>query len=235
MPALVYLIPSFLSDDAVETIPAYIVEALRQCTVIFAENERTVRRFLKSIWPGIVIDDYEWFPIHKMEEDQLNNFKQKIREDKTIAIISEAGCPGVADPGQKLIAAAQELNCKVKPLVGPSSILLALMASGMNGQRFEFAGYLPIDTVERIQALKDIESTSRKKNSTQVFIETPYRNDALLETILKTCHPHTRLCIAADITAKEEFIKTTTIDAWKNKKPALHKRPVIFLLYAGNP
>ena len=158
---------------------------------------------------------------------------QKIKEEKNIAIISEAGCPGVADPGRILVGIAQKMNCTVKPLVGPSSILLSLMASGMNGQQFEFVGYLPIDNGEKIKRLKELEQQSQKNNSTKIFIETPYRNDQLLESIIKTCEGKTMLCVAADITAADEFIKTMSISEWNNKKPALHKRPAIFLLYAG--
>ena len=229
----VYLIPCVLAEDAGETIPAYVIDAVKKCGVIFAENERTARRFLKSMDKTIVIDDYEWFAIHKAEEEQLQYFKQKIKEKKTIAIISEAGCPGIADPGQVLIKAAQELNCVVKPLVGPSSILLALMASGMSGQQFEFVGYLPIDNLERIKKIKELETASAKQNSTKIFIETPYRNNPLLEAILKTCDPKTKLCIGVNITAAQESIQTFTIAEWKNKKLELHKQPAIFLLFAG--
>ena len=229
----IYLIPCVLAEDAGETIPAYVIDAVKKCRVIFAENERTARRFLKTMDKNIVIDDYEWFAIHKAEAEQLQYFKQKIKEEKTIAIISEAGCPGIADPGQVLIKAAQELNCIVKPLVGPSSILLALMASGMSGQQFEFVGYLPIDNLERVKKIKELEIASVKQNSTKIFIETPYRNNPLLDAILKTCDPKTKLCIGVNITAAQESIQTFTIAEWKNKKPELHKQPAIFLLFAG--
>lgn len=230
---VVYLVPSVLHETAVQTIPFYIVDAVKKCKVIFAENERTARRFLKSICREIVIDDYEWFTIHKAEDEMLSTFRQKIKEGKNIAIISEAGCPGIADPGQVLIAAAQEMDATIKPLVGPSSILLALMASGMNGQQFEFVGYLPIDAMERHKAITALELASQKKNSTQVFIETPYRNNQLLETLLKTCKASTRLCIAAELTSENEYVKTKTISNWKKEKADLHKKPVIFLLHAG--
>lgn len=232
MSSTVYLVPSVLDETATHTIPLYIIDAVKNCSVIFAENERTARRFLKSICKEIVIDDYEWFAIHKAEEEQVNNFRQKIKEAKNIAIISEAGCPGVADPGQVLVEAAQQMNAMVKPLVGPSSILLALMASGMNGQHFEFIGYLPIDSIEKTRVLKEIENTSQKKNSTQIFIETPYRNDQLIETILKTCRPSSQLCIASDLTGANEFVKTKTIADWKKEKTSFHKKPAIFLLKA---
>jgi 16S rRNA (cytidine1402-2'-O)-methyltransferase len=229
----VYLIPCTLAEDALQTIPSYITDAIKQCHVIFAENERTARRFFKSLDRAIVIDNYEWFTIHKAEEEQLLQFRQKIKEGKTIAIVSEAGCPGIADPGQVLISAAQQLNCIIKPLVGPNSILLALMASGMNGQQFEFVGYLPIDNLDRSKKIKELELSSQKNNSTKIFIETPYRNNQLLEALLKNCNVATKLCIGANITSANESIVTLSIGDWKNKKPELHKQPVIFLIYAG--
>jgi 16S rRNA (cytidine1402-2'-O)-methyltransferase len=232
--ATIYLIPCVIAEDASETIPPYVIDAVKKCQVIFAENERTARRFLKMMNKAIVIDDYEWFAIHKAEEEQLQQFTEKIKEGKTIAIISEAGCPGIADPGQILIAAAQKLHCTIKPLVGPSSILLALMASGMNGQQFEFVGYLPIDNGERIKKIKDLELSSQKNNSTKIFIETPYRNNPLLESLTKSCADKTMLCVAVNITAANESIKTQNIAEWKKKMPELHKQPAIFLLYAGN-
>src|ERR1700712_4732765 len=197
----IYLIPCFLAEDVLETIPAYILDAIKKCQVIFAENERTARRYLKALDRNIIIDDFEWFTIHKAEEEQVNNLKTKIEEGKNIAIISEAGCPGIADPGQVLIRTAQEMNCIIKPLVGPSSILLALMASGMNGQQFEFTGYLPIDNPARSKKIKELETASSKHNSTKIFIEMPYRNNQLLESLIQNCLPTTRLCIAVNITA----------------------------------
>ena len=227
----VYLVPSFLSEAATETIPVYVIEQVKKCTVIFAENERSARRFLKKMDKDIIIDDYEWFTIHKAEKEQLNSFIEKIKEGKNIAIISEAGCPGIADPGQILIAEAQKMHCDVRPLVGPSSILLALMASGFNGQQFEFVGYLPIDAGERQAKLKFLENSSAKNDSTKIFIETPFRNNQLLESILKTCQQSTLLCIGIDITSPEELIKTLTISEWKKIIPDLHKKQAIFLLY----
>lgn len=230
MQSQIYLIPCVLEESATETIAPYIIDAVKNCQVIFAENERTARRFLKSICKEIIIDSFEWFTIHKAENEVLLSFEQKIKEGKRIAILSEAGCPGIADPGQILIARAQHLNAIVKPLVGPSSILLALMASGMNGQQFEFVGYLPIDNLERNKAIIALENNSQKKNSTQIFIETPYRNNQLIEVLLKVCKSTTRLCIAAELTGPNEFVKTKTIAAWKNEKTDFHKKPVIFLL-----
>jgi 16S rRNA (cytidine1402-2'-O)-methyltransferase len=232
MPATIYLIPTVLSEGATHCLPAYISDAVKECTVFFVENERTARRFLKSIWKEMVIDDYEWHNMKEINEGVAAAFFQKIKEEKTIGILSEAGCPGVADPGQALVHLGQEENVLIKPLVGPNSILLALMASGMNGQRFQFVGYLPIDVAERTKAIRLLETESKQKDCTQIFIETPYRNNQLLETLLKTCRADTRICVAANLTGKEEFIKTKTAGQWKNAVPQLHKKPVIFLLYA---
>lgn len=228
----VYLIPCFLAEDAKETIPPYVIDAVKNCQVIFAENERTTRRFLKAMDNTIVIDNFEWHTIHKAEAEQISSFKTAISKGKNIAIVSEAGCPGIADPGQVLIAVAQEMKCIIKPLVGPSSILLALMASGLNGQQFEFVGYLPIDNTERIKKIKALETESAKNNSTKIFIETPYRNNQLLESLLQQCAGNTKICIGVDITGKLERIETKTANAWKQQKPELHKIPVIFLLQA---
>jgi 16S rRNA (cytidine1402-2'-O)-methyltransferase len=181
----------------------------------------------------MVIDDYEWFNMKEVNDEVASSFNTKIKEEKIIGIISEAGCPGVADPGQQLVAIAQEMKVTIKPLVGPNSILLALMASGMNGQCFQFVGYLPIEISERAKAIKSLESESRQKNCTQIFIETPYRNNQLLETLTKTCQPQTKICLAVDLTAQTEMIQTKTAQQWKTAVPQLHKRPAIFLMYAG--
>ena len=230
----VYLIPTVLHEGRTECLPAYLLKAILQCNVLYVENERTARRYLKALSKEIVIDDYEWVGMKEVSDETANLFKQHIKEAKTIGIISEAGCPGVADPGQKLIAVAQELRYPVRPLVGPNSILLALMASGMNGQAFQFVGYLPIDVAERAKAIKGLESESRQKACTQIFIETPYRNNQLVDTLTKTCQPATRLCIAVDLTADTEAVQTKTIQQWKGALPDIHKRLAIFLLYAGN-
>lgn len=226
----VYLIPSFLHETATQTIPAYVLTAVQECQVFFVENERSARRYLKTLWKEMVIDDYQWITIHKAEETVRTQFRQCLKEGKNIGIISEAGCPGVADPGQILVSVAQALEATVKPLTGPSAILLALMGSGMNGQQFQFVGYLPIDTGHRIKNLRELEAESIRKQCTQLFIETPYRNNQLLEAIFKACQPTTRLCIAADLTAATEFIQTKTIADWKKNIPNLHKRPAIFCL-----
>ena len=229
----VYLVPSLLAEDAVETIPHYLIQAIKTCEVFFVENERSARRYLKKIWKEIVIDDYKWYEISESSQT-FRAFKGFLTEGKNIAIISEAGCPGVADPGQSLISIAQEMKVKLKPLVGPNSILLALMASGMNGQQFQFVGYLPVKEPERIKAIRQLESESEKKNCTQIFIETPYRNNQLIDTVLKTCKASTKFCVAADLTSAEESIRTMTVGDWKKNKPELHKHVAIFLIYAGS-
>jgi 16S rRNA (cytidine1402-2'-O)-methyltransferase len=234
--SIVYLIPAFLDEQNTQVIPSYIVDAVKDCEVFFVENERSARRYLKLLWKEMIIDNYRWFVIDKHAADLMKNtetnrvFKQILREQKNIGIISEAGCPGIADPGQFLVDIAHHSGAIVKPLVGPSSIILALMGSGMNGQHFQFVGYLPIENAQRIKAIKDLELESSKKNCTQIFIETPYRNNQLLETILKNCSPGTRLCIAANLTASNEFIQTKTIADWRKNSKDLHKQPAIFLI-----
>ena len=166
----IYLIPSLLHTDAIEAIPAYILKAIKDCQVFFVENERTTRRYFRQLSREIIIDNYEWHNITE-EAGVVNTFRERIKQGKNIGIVSEAGCPGIADPGQELVAVAQQMKAIVKPLVGPNSILLALMASGMNGQQFQFLGYLPIDGQQRIKALKDIEAESARKRCTQIFIE----------------------------------------------------------------
>jgi 16S rRNA (cytidine1402-2'-O)-methyltransferase len=230
--AKVYLIPSLLHEEGPEAIPSYILNAIKECKVFFVENERTTRRYFKKLWQEMVIDDYEW--VNMSDSSKVSDiFKNHLKRKETIGIISEAGCPGVADPGQVLVDIAHQMNAEVKPLVGPNSILLALMASGMNGQQFQFHGYLPIDNQQRIKAIKDLEAESAKKKCTQIFIETPYRNNQLTEALLKNCNPSTKLCIAVDLTGKKEWIKTKSIHDWQKEKPDIHKRPAIFLLYGA--
>jgi 16S rRNA (cytidine1402-2'-O)-methyltransferase len=233
MPAsTVYLIPTVLHEGQIETLPAYLLPAIKKCHIFFVENERTARRYLKFLWKEMVIDDYEWQNMKEVNGETILQFRNAIKQNKVIGIISEAGCPGIADPGQQLVMIAQEMNITVKPLVGPSSILLALMASGMNGQQFQFVGYLPIDSAERSKAIKNLESESKQKNCTQIFIETPYRNNQLLDALLKNCKANTLVCIACELTSDQEFVKTRSVYDWKKQVPSLHKKPVIFLLLA---
>ena len=228
MKSHIYLIPCPIADEALHTLSPSILEALKQCEVFFVEEERTARRFLKKIWRDMVIDNYEWVVLNK--ENNPKAIKTYINAGKTIGIISEAGCPGVADPGQDVIKIAQEMDCIVHPLVGPNAILLALMASGMNGQHFQFVGYLPIDIGKRIAAIKALEAESTQKKSTQIFMETPYRNNQMFQSLVSHLKPTTLLCVAAEITSPNEFIKTMTASDWKSNIPELHKKPVIFLV-----
>ena len=228
--AIVYLIPTWIHESATHTLPPYILDAIQECQDLYVENERTTRRFFKSMRKEIVIDSYQW---HRMDESDVSDrFRKSVKQKKIIGIVSEAGCPGVADPGQALVAIAQEMGALVKPLVGPSSILLALMASGMNGQSFAFHGYLPIETTARNQTIQVLEQESLKQQRTQLFIETPYRNNALLQALLQKLNPNTRLGIAVDLTAPTERVETKTVSEWKKSTPDLHKRPTIFLIQA---
>jgi 16S rRNA (cytidine1402-2'-O)-methyltransferase len=229
----VFLIPTVLMEGVTNCLPAYLLDAVKSCEVFFVENERTARRYLKLLWKEMVIDDFEWWNMKELDAKTESAFRQKIKEGKNIGIISEAGCPGIADPGQKLVAIAQEIKAELKPLVGPNSILLALMASGMNGQQFQFHGYLPIDKQERNKKIISLENESRQKNCTQIFIETPYRNGQLMEALVTSLHKETKICVAVDLTAPTESIQTRTAAQWKSQLPELHKRPAIFLLEAG--
>ena len=226
----VYLIPAPLHSEAMQVLPAYVMDAVKECNVFFVENERTTRRYFKKCWKEMVIDEYAWHTIG--EPSTAAAFLKALQANDVIGIVSEAGCPGVADPGQELIALAHRHGAHVRPLVGPSSILLALMASGFNGQRFQFVGYLPIEERERIRTLQRLEQSSLTEKCTQLFIETPYRNNQLLVSMLKHLQPTTQLCIAADLTGATEWIKTRTVEQWRKDIPELHKRPVLFAIYA---
>jgi len=226
----VLLLPMLLHEEGWEALPKEVTHWIQSCDAFFVENEKTTRRYFKKIWKEMVIDDYQWFPIHQVEATQVDAFVQLLKSGKTIGIVSEAGCAGIADPGQILVGAAQKLGAIVKPYMGPSSILLSLMASGFNGQGFTFNGYLPIDAAERKKKILQLEQVVHSNNIAQLFIETPYRNNQLLEAILQACHPNTQLCIGVDITGPTESIKTATLQYWKNNKPELHKRLAIFIL-----
>jgi 16S rRNA (cytidine1402-2'-O)-methyltransferase len=228
---LVYLIPTWLHAGAADTLSAGILTALPLCEVLYAEHLRTARRFAKAVLPHFVIDDHTWVEIGQKEGDWIRPFSQHVQEGKTIGILSEAGCPGIADPGQFLVAEAHRAGVQVIPLAGPSSLLLALMASGLNGQSFRFHGYLPVESAERRKALRRMEEEVLAQGTTQLFIETPYRNEQLLADLLETCRKDTRCCLAVDISAPTEWIVTKTVGEWKNEKmPSLHKRPALFLI-----
>jgi 16S rRNA (cytidine1402-2'-O)-methyltransferase len=233
MAASLFLIPTTLGDTAISNVlPAYNKTVILSIKHFIVENIRTARRFLKQTEPSIDINTLTFFTLNKhTSKESISEFLKPIEDGYSIGIISEAGCPAIADPGAEVVALAQQKNIRVIPLVGPSSILLALMASGFNGQSFAFHGYLPIDSEQRVKVLKKLEQQIYSENQTQLFIETPYRNNKMLDDILKTCKPSTRLCIAADITLDSEMIKTFYVPDWKKRKPDLSKRPCIFALY----
>ncbi|WP_341842638.1 SAM-dependent methyltransferase [Chitinophaga caseinilytica] len=228
-----YLIPTVLSADALFSLPPYITDTVRQLRIFFVENERTARRFLKALDRSIDIDSLQLLLMNEHNPPDTARAKKLLQEGHSIGVISEAGCPAVADPGNLVVQAAHQVLATVIPLVGPNSMLLALMASGMNGQNFQFVGYLPVKPLDRAKAIKDLESTSAKKQQTQLFIEAPYRNNQLLKDILQNTSDRTLLCVAADLTAPTEYIRTQTIAQWKKDTSDFHKRPAIFLLYAG--
>jgi 16S rRNA (cytidine1402-2'-O)-methyltransferase len=232
MAASLFLIPVTLGETEIsKVLPPYNKEIILSLKYFIVENVRTARRFLKQTDPGLNMDELTFFTLNKYTtKEELSGFLDPVKDGYSIGIISEAGCPAIADPGADVVAIAQQKNIQVVPLVGPSSILLALMASGFNGQNFAFLGYLPIDNEQRIKTLKLLEQRTYSEKQTQLFIETPYRNNKLLEDILKACKPATKLCIAADITLKTEYIKTKNIGDWKKTIPDLSKRPCIFAL-----
>ena len=225
-----FLIPTILAHDTQETVlPPQIKAVVSELNVFFVEELRTARRFISSLKLNKIIDGITFYELNKdTPHDQTLAQLKKLKTDA--GIISEAGCPGVADPGAVAVGFAHQLGYKVVPLVGPSSILMALMASGFNGQSFTFNGYLPIDKQLRIKSLKDLEQIAKKKQQTQIFMETPFRNNQLLEDVLQNLNPETQLCIACNVTAEDEFIKTLRVKDWRKSKPDLHKRPTIFLL-----
>lgn len=228
--ASLYIIPSYLSTENAAVFAESFIKTVSNIRYFFVENERSARRFLKALNRSIVIDDIQMKPINNHENPDLNVFKQWLQKGNDIGIISEAGYPCIADPGNILVKEAHHLGVKVIPLVGPNAMLMALAASGFNGQQFAFSGYLPVKMPERMKALKDLEKKMLNTGETQIFMETPYRNNALLKDVLEYCQPHTLLCIAADITAPSEFIKTLSVKEWKKSVPDLNKRPAVFLL-----
>lgn len=228
-----FLIPTSLGDTAFDRIlPAYNTEVVTALRYFIVEDVRTARRFLKKTNSSIEIDSLTFFILNQhTTPEELSGFLQPMFEGQNMGVLSEAGCPAIADPGADVVAMAQKNNFKVIPLIGPSSILLSLMASGFNGQSFAFTGYLPIERTERSKALKKLETRAYMEDQSQIFIETPYRNMKMLEEIIQTCQSNTRLCIAADITLQTEFIQTKTIKEWKTQLPDLNKRPCIFVIY----
>lgn len=227
----VYLIPTVLAEDHLETIPAYVTAVVQKLKIFFVENERTARRYMKALDRSIVIDDLQLHPMNNNQPPDVALAKKLLLAGHDIGVMSEAGCPAIADPGHLIVGMAHQVNAPVVPMVGPNSILLALMASGMNGQNFAFTGYLPVDKGARVKVIKELEQRSAKFQQTQGFIETPYRNNALFTDLLATLAGNTQLCVAAEITGDHEYILTKTVAEWKKlPAPELHKRPAIFLL-----
>lgn len=233
MDAALYLLPVTLGDTPVDKVlPAYNREVIRGIKHFIVEDVRSARRFLKKVDAEINIDELTFYPLNKhTSAEEVSGYLKPLEEGAPMGVISEAGCPAVADPGADVVAIAQRKNLRVVPLVGPSSILLSVMGSGFNGQSFAFHGYLPIEPGERTKRLKELESRIYTESQTQLFIETPYRNNKMAEEILRTCRPQTKLCIAADLTCDGEYIRTKSVKEWKGKLPDLNKIPCIFLLY----
>lgn len=229
-----FLIPTTLGDtEPLEVLPISIKQTIEEIDHYIVENEKSARHFIKKINPRKPQPSLHLEQLNKFTEpERIPTFLDPCINGHNVGILSEAGCPGIADPGADVVRIAHEKNIKVVPLVGPSSILLALMASGLNGQQFAFNGYLPIETSERKTTLKALERLSKEKNQTQIFIETPYRNDKLLQDLLKSLSANTLLCIASDITLPTEYIVTKAIKDWKQMELDLHKRPTIFLIQA---
>ena len=227
-----YLIPTIIGDGTQsETLTSPILQAIKKIDIFIVENLRTTRRHIRKIDKEKDIDATIFYSYGKYNTLNLEqDFLPHILSGNDIGLLSEAGVPCVADPGSKIVAYAQEFQIDVIPFVGPSSILLALMSSGFNGQNFAFNGYLPIDKINRTKTIKELEDLCKKKGQTQIFMETPYRNNQLIETLLKTCNNTTKLCIASDITLHTESIKTKTISEWKQTEINIHKRPTIFLI-----
>jgi len=227
-----YLIPSTLGDSQVsDVIPDKVLNVINTINLYIVENERSARRYLLKAGLTTPVDDLTFFILNKhTKPGELNEFLIPAEKGLDTGIISEAGCPCIADPGSQIVKLAHKKDIRVIPLTGPSSIPLALMASGMNGQNFCFNGYLPKNRQERVKKIRSLEKRSKQKKQTQIFMETPYRNMHILEDLIKTCDDNTLLCIAADITLEDEFIRTKTIKEWKKNLPDINKRPVIFLI-----
>lgn len=235
METALYLIPVELGETPVsQVLPTYNHEVLLGIKHFIVEDVRSARRFLKRVDKDINIDELTFYPLNKHTSPKdIASYLEPLQKGMPMGVISEAGCPAVADPGADVVAIAQRKRLKVVPLVGPSSIILSVMGSGFNGQSFAFNGYLPIEPGERTKKIKQLETRAYVESQTQLFIETPYRNHKMIEELLHTCRPQTRLCIAAGITCENEYIRTLSIQDWKKEKniPDLSKTPSIFLIY----
>jgi 16S rRNA (cytidine1402-2'-O)-methyltransferase len=235
MAGTLYLIPVPLGPTAPkDSLPANVLEIIRPLTYFVVEEAKTARAFLKAAGTDTPLQALQIEELNEhTKADALDRLLAPLRAGNDIGLLSEAGCPAVADPGANLVALAQKENLRVVPLIGPSSLLLALMASGLNGQRFAFQGYLPAKEIERSKTIRDLEAESRKRQQTQLFIETPYRNTAMFQSILQSCQPNTRLTVATDLTLTSEYVVTKTIQQWKKQTPPeIERRPTVFLLLA---
>ncbi len=232
IPGRLFLIPTGLGEaPLLETLPLLVRKKVEELDHYIVENEKTARHFIKKLVPSKSQPALHFEVLNKFTKpEQLPSFLTPCLSGTDMGLMSEAGCPGIADPGAKIVRLAHQKNIKVLPLVGPSSITLAMMASGLNGQNFAFNGYLPIDKHERKKTIKKLEKKSFENQQAQLFIETPYRNEKLLKDLKRHLHPNTLLCIAREITTPTEFIQTKTIKAWRNSKISLHKKPTIFVL-----
>lgn len=227
-----YLIPTTLGDnEPLEVMPLSVKKVVEQIDHFIVENEKSARRFIKKITPKKVQASLTIFMLDKYADElETRSYLDICKEGVSVGLLSEAGVPAVADPGAAIVSLAHEKGVQVVPLVGPSSILMAMMSSGMNGQNFAFVGYLPIDKADRKKAIKELERLSKDKNQSQIFIETPYRNEKLFTDLKSSLTPTTQLCIATDITLPTEYIKTKEVKDWKHEQPDLHKRPTIFII-----
>lgn len=230
-----YLIPTPLGENPpLEVLPLLVKTKLEELNHFIVENEKAARRFIKKIAPNKSQEALQLYPLNKFtSQEEMATYLNPCLDGIQMGLMSDAGIPGVADPGAAIVAKAHKIGITVKPYVGPSSIMLAMMSSGMNGQNFAFNGYLPVDQRQRKQALTKFEKKAIRENQAQIFIETPYRSSALLKDLLNTLLPSTLICIACDLTLSSEFVKTLTIKAWKQQKPQLDKRPCIFIIEAG--
>jgi 16S rRNA (cytidine1402-2'-O)-methyltransferase len=233
--AILYLIPSTLGDTPAEMVlPNYNNEIILSLKHFLVEDLRSARRFLKKTAPQIVIDELSFTELNEHTTAiEMSDMLRVMEDGQSMGIISEAGCPAVADPGAEVVAMAHRKGYKVAPLVGPSSVIMSLMASGLNGQSFAFNGYLPVEAPKRAERIKALELRTYAEGATQIFIETPYRNSQLFDDLLRHCRPSTMLCLACNISCRDEFILTMTVKDWAAHKPDLHKKPAIFLLGAG--
>jgi len=233
METALYLLPVTLGETPIERVlPSYNKEIILNIKYFIVEDVRSARRFLKKVDASVDINSLTFYELNKHTlPEAISDYLRPLADGHSMGVISEAGCPAVADPGADVVAIAQRKRLKVVPLVGPSSIILSVMGAGFNGQNFAFNGYLPIDPAERARRLKELENRVYQENQTQLFIETPYRNQKLMEEILHVCRPQTRLCVAANITCEGEYIQTRTVKEWKGHLPDLNKIPCIFLIY----